>query len=326
LRYQLGAKLGAGGMAEVFDGTLLGAEGFERRVAIKRVLTGLSEVPGFMTMFVAEAQIASRLNHTNVVSVFDFDRDADGQLYLVMEYVHGKDLARFLEAGPIAPSLAIYIATELLRGLGYAHAPEPNRDGIVHRDVSPQNLLLSYEGAVKVSDFGLAKARDGSGNARSTTVRGKPSYMSPEQCNGEALDARSDLFAVGVMLWEMVTHRSLFTGTPREIIAQVLFMDIPLPSSVRSRVPADLEAITMKLLARVPSDRYPNAEAVIAELLRCVAAPRDGRGELVHLLAQRFPDSAMRTRLGRWRHHSKHVVPVVSASSTHTVVGWATRF
>lgn len=298
LRYQLGSKLGAGGMAEVFEGTLVGAEGFERRVAIKRVLSGLSEVPGFVEMFVSEARIASRLNHTNVVSVFDFDRDDDGRLYLVMEYVHGKDLATLLEAGPIPPSLIIYIVVEMLRGVGYAHAPEPGRDGLVHRDMSPQNLLLSYEGAVKVVDFGLAKVRSASGNARSEHVRGKPSYMSPEQCNGEALDARSDLFAVGVMLHEMLTHQPLFTGTVKEILARVLFQKIPAPSSMRSRVPADLERITMKLLSRTADERYPTAEAVIEDLLQCEDAPRDGRGELVHVLAQRFPDAALRTRFG----------------------------
>jgi len=298
LRYRLGQKLGAGGMAEVFEGHLLGIQGFERRVAIKRVLAGLSEVPTFVDMFVVEAQISSRLDHVNVVSVIDFERDADHRLCLVMEYVHGRDLATVLERGPIAPSLVIYIVTEMLRGLGYAHAPEAGRDGIVHRDVSPQNLLVSYEGAVKVSDFGLAKARDASGNAMSLTVRGKPSYMSPEQCNGDVLDARSDLFAVGVMMWEMLAHEPLFTGSAREVIAQILHRDIPAPSSAHGRVPADLEAITRKLLARDRNDRYPDAEAVIADLVRCEDAPRDGRSELVRVLAERFPEGALRTRIG----------------------------
>jgi eukaryotic-like serine/threonine-protein kinase len=298
LRYQLGAKLGAGGMAEVFEGRLIGAEGFERRVAIKRVLAGLSEISTFVAMFVTEAQIASRLNHINVVSTFDFNRDEEGRLCLVMELVHGRDLATLLESGPIRPSLIIYITGEMLRGLGYAHAPEPDRDGILHRDVSPQNLLLSYEGEVKVSDFGIAKALDASGNAQSSTVRGKPSYMSPEQCNGDRLDGRSDLFAVGTMLYEMLTNAPLFTGTPKEIIAHVLYMEIPPPSKVRAGVPRDLEAITRKLMAREPADRYPDAEAAIADLLRCKDAPRDGRGELVQVLAERFPDSALRTRIG----------------------------
>jgi len=305
-RYQLGDKLGAGGMAEVFAGTMVGVEGFARRVAIKRVLSGLSQVPAFATMFVAEAQIASRLAHPNIVSVLDFSRDPEGRLFLVMEYVDGKDLASVLDAGPIPPSLAIFIVVEMLRGLGYAHdlpdaaapsgpagsMPPGGTRGVIHRDVSPQNLLLSHEGAVKVSDFGLAKARAASGGVRSETVRGKPGYMSPEQCAGEPLDGRTDLYSVGVMLWEMLAHRPLFAGTSKEILAQVMFKDVAMPSSVRSCVPADLEAIAMKLLARDRDARYPTAEAAIEALLRCADAPRDGRGELATLLAERFPRAA----------------------------------
>ncbi|HSS01887.1 MAG TPA: serine/threonine-protein kinase [Kofleriaceae bacterium] len=294
-RYQLGVRLGTGGMAEVFAATMVGAEGFARRVAIKRVLPGLSQVPTFAAMFVAEARIASRLSHPNIVSVLDLSRDLDGRLLLVMEYVDGKDLASLLESGPIAPSLAIFIAVEMLRGLGYAHDladPGAGMRGVVHRDVSPQNLLLSFEGAVKVSDFGLAKAREASQSVRSDTVRGKPSYMAPEQLGGEPLDGRADLYAVGVMLWEMLAHRSLFAGTTREIMGQVMFREILVPSSVRAGVPPDLEAVAMTLLARDREDRYPTAEAAIAALLACVDAPRDGRGELVQALAERFPDVA----------------------------------
>jgi serine/threonine protein kinase len=301
-RYQLGAKLGAGGMAEVFAGTMLGLEGFARPVAIKRVLPGLSEVPEFATMFAAEARIVSRLSHPNIVPVLDFSRDLDGRLFLVMEYVDGKDLASLLAPGPIPPALALFIAVEMLRGLGYAHdLPDPTTGvrGVVHRDVSPQNLLISYEGAVKLSDFGLAKARAASQGVRSETVRGKPSYMSPEQISGGLLDGRTDLYAVGIMLWEMLAHRPLFAGTTREIMGQVLFRDIPVPSSVRSEVPLDLEVVTMKLLARDRDSRYATAEAAIEALLGCDDVPRDGRGELAHLIAARFPrPSDARTQRG----------------------------
>ncbi|MBA3502126.1 MAG: serine/threonine protein kinase [Deltaproteobacteria bacterium] len=298
-RYRVVEKLGAGGMAEVFLAVNVGEEGFERTVAIKRVLAGMSSVPEFANMFIAEARLASKLSHPNIVPVLDFSKDAEGRLFLAMEYVHGRDLAALLDAGPLAPSLIIYIVTEMLRGLGYAHdVSDPNSTarGLIHRDVSPQNVLLGYEGAVKVSDFGLAKALSASGNARTDTPRGKASYMSPEQANGDPLDPRSDLWAVGVMLWEMLANRSLFDGTPRECIAQVLFKEIPRPSAIRSRVPADLEAITMRLLTRELDQRYPTAEAVIDDLLRCEDAPRDGRGELVRLLGERFPDARIRSR------------------------------
>jgi len=294
-RYQLGDKLGTGGMAEVFAGMMIGIEGFARRVAIKRVLAGLSQVPAFAAMLVAEAHIASQLAHPNIVSVLDFSRDPEDRLFLVMEYVDGKDLASLLCAGPITPSLAIFVLVEVLRGLGYAHRrPDPANGarGVIHRDVSPQNVLLSYEGAVKLSDFGLAKARDASEGVWSETVRGKPSYMSPEQVSGEVLDGRTDLYAVGVMLWEMLAHRPLFVGTSKEIMAQVMFKAIVLPSSMRDDVPVDLEAIAMKLLERDRNNRFPTAGATIEALLRCTHAPRDGRGELVQLLGERFPRSA----------------------------------
>ena len=298
-KYQILDKLGAGGMAEVFLARHLGEAGFEKTVAIKRVLAGFSKMPDFATMFVSEARLASRLAHENIVSVSDFSKDAEGRLFLVMEYVHGRDLATLLDAGPIGPSLVIYILVEMLRGLGYAHElPDPSgaSRGLVHRDVSPQNVLLSYEGGVKLSDFGLAKAMSASGRARSETPRGKVSYMSPEQCNGDALDGRSDLFATGVLLWEMLTNTALFSGTPFECIAQIMFKQIPAPHSIRSRIPPDLEGIAMRLLARDLGERYLTAEAVIADLLACADAPRDGRGELARVLAERFPDATARQR------------------------------
>jgi serine/threonine-protein kinase len=297
-RYQLGDKLGVGGMAEVFLGTMIGVEGFVRQVAIKRVLAGLSQVPTFAMMFVAEAQIAAQLTHPNIVSILDFSRDLEDRLFLVMEYIDGKDLASVLAAGPIRPSLAIFIVVEMLRGLGYAHelpAPMTGTRGVVHRDVSPQNLLVSYEGAVKVSDFGLAKARAASDGVWSGTVRGKPSYMSPEQVCGDVLDGRTDLYAVGVMLWEMLAGRPLFAGTANEITAQVIFKGIALPSAYGNAVPADLEAVAMKLLAHDRNDRYRTAEVAIEALLQCADVPRDGRRELASLLAERFPRANART-------------------------------
>ncbi|MBA3451974.1 MAG: serine/threonine protein kinase, partial [Deltaproteobacteria bacterium] len=292
-RYQLGARLGAGGMAEVFRGTVTGAEGFARPVAVKRVLPGFSTVPQFAAMFVQEAQIASLLSHPNIVSVLDFDRDPDGRLFLVMEYIEGLDLASLIGTGLLPHALTIFVVSEALRGLGHAHdlPTGDNIRGVVHRDVSPHNVLLSWEGAVKVSDFGIAKAREASAATASTMIKGKPGYMSPEQANGEELDGRSDLFAVGVMLWEILTGGRLFDGTTKETIAQVLFKPIPRPSSVRPGVPQDLDVIAMRLLARERPARYANAEAVIDELARCVDAPRNGRSDLARLLAERFPQA-----------------------------------
>jgi serine/threonine protein kinase len=294
-RYQLGDRLGAGGMAEVFRGTKIGAEGVSLPVAVKRVLPGLS-TPQFLSMFVQEAQLASLLKHPNIVSILDFERDPDGLLFLVMEYVEGRDLATLAETGPLPFSIVNFILGEILCGLGYAHelpTAGPVR-GLVHRDVSPNNVLLSWEGAVKVSDFGIAKAREASAAAASTVIKGKPAYMSPEQANGEPLDGRSDLFAVGIMAWELLTGRSLFgDGTSRETLAKVMFGPIPLPRSIRPEVPADLEAVTMRLLERDKSARYANAELAVDDLASCADAPRSGRGrrDLARLLAARFPEA-----------------------------------
>ena len=310
MRYRLGDRLGAGGMAEVFRGTITGAEGFAREVAIKRVLPGLSDIGQFGAMFVSEARIASKLSHANIVHVMDFDRDSDGHLFLAMELVDGRDLDAILEAGPVPPSIAVFAITEVLRGLGYAHDR-----GVVHRDVSPRNVLVSWDGAIKVTDFGIAKARDAT---ISTTIRGKPGYMSPEQARGARVDGRSDLFAVGVMLWELLAGIPLFPGSTHEAIAQLLFRKIPRPSQVRPGIAADVEAIAMRLLARDPDERYPSAEAAIDALATTVDAPRNGRGELVRWLAAKFR-GAVETGAGTYplprrarRTRAAHVAMVVA--------------
>jgi serine/threonine protein kinase len=306
-KYRLERRLGGGGMAEVFAGAAVGAEGFSRRVAIKRVLPGFSDDPAFARMFVAEAQISAQLVHPNIVSVLDFDRDGGGRLFLVMELVEGVSLDALLATGLLPLSAVIFVVAEVLRGLGFAHDLPITGDlrGVVHRDVSPHNVLLSWEGAVKVSDFGIAKARAASEASASVFIKGKPAYMSPEQANGQRLDGRSDLFAVGVVLWEMLIGQRLFAAEDtRATLAAVLFGKIPRPRSRRPDVPRDLERVTMTLLERELPARYPTAEAAIADLMSCADAPRAGREAVMAVLAERFPDrapvrhSAARTRSG----------------------------
>ena len=305
-KYEVAGRLGGGGMAEVFVASVTGAEGFARRVAVKRVLPGFSTNPAFAKMFVAEAKISSRLQHPNIVSVLDFDRDEEERLFLVMELIEGKDLDALAASGPLPISVIIFVITEALRGLGYAHDLPVVDDvamrgsvtiramrGVVHRDVSPHNVLLSWEGVVKVSDFGIAKARNTTSATASDVIKGKPAYMSPEQANGEDLDGRSDLFAIGVMLWELLCGRRLFTGDDtRSMLAAVLFRAIPRPRTVRAAIPKDLERVVMKLLERDLGARYETAEAVIVDLVACVAAPKDGRAELKRVMAERFSAEA----------------------------------
>jgi hypothetical protein len=318
-------------MAEVFLGSTVGAEGFSRRVAIKRVLPGFSENPAFAKMFIDEARISSRLVHPNIVSVLDFDRDPEGRLYLVMELVEGKDLDALVSSGPLPVPLVIYLIAEVLRGLGHAHDLPVVDDamlsgsqtlrsmrGIVHRDVSPHNVLLSWEGTVKVSDFGIAKARTASAATASVFIKGKPAYMSPEQANGESLDGRSDLFAVGIMLWEMLIGRRLFVGEDtRTTLAAVLFGQVPRPRSLRGDVPKDVERVTMKLLERELPARYATAEDAIRELLECGAAPKDGRELLKRALAERFPQQAP-VRHSVVRSRAGQTPPGAAAQAPHT--------
>jgi len=321
-KYRLDRRLGAGGMAEVFVGSTQGAEGFSRKVAIKRVLPGFSENVAFAQLFVAEAQISARLVHPNIVSVLDFDRDAEGRLFLVMELIDGKDLDALIRSGLLPWPVVIFVIGEVLRGLGFAHDLPAGSDlrGIVHRDISPHNVLLSWEGAVKVSDFGIAKARAASDATASAFIKGKPAYMSPEQANGERLDGRSDLFAVGVMLWEMLVGQRLFVAPDvRAVLAAVLFGKIPRPRALRPDIPKDLERVTMKLLERDLPARYATAEAAIADLMTCADAPRSGREVLSAILAERFPDSApVRQSIARARALGVPPTPLPGAHPPYT--------
>lgn len=293
-KYKLQRRLGGGGMAEVFVGTATGARGFARDVAIKRILPAYWSNPEFAQMFVAEAQVSATLSHPNVVSVLDFDSDDYGGLFLVMELVEGVDLHQLSESGLLPTSVIIHVVAEVLRGLGYAHNVKlgGGARGVVHRDVSPHNVLLSWEGAVKVSDFGLAKARSAGAASASEVLKGKPAYMSPEQANSQAIDGRSDLFSVGVMLWELLAGRRLFLADDlRATLASLFFRPIPLPSSFQANVPADLERVAMKLLERELHLRYQTAEAAVTDLLACAGA-LGGRDELIAVLVERFPQIA----------------------------------
>ncbi len=306
-KYLLERPLGRGGMAEVFLGRTLGLAGFSRPVAIKRILPGCSTDEQFQAMFIGEASLCSRLLHPNVVSVLDFDADETGRLFLVMEYVDGTDLDGLLRTGLLPLPIVLFITKQILRGLGYAHdlpVSEDNVRGLVHRDVSPQNVLIAWDGAVKVSDFGIAKARAATHASASILLKGKAAYMSPEQANGAVLDGRSDLFAVGVMLWEMLCGASLFDrDSVQATLKAMLFDPIPSPRSRRPGLPRDVERVTMTLLARNPEDRYRNADAAIAAIAACAAFPRDafpddGPELLSRLLVERIPDRARRRGAG----------------------------
>jgi serine/threonine protein kinase len=245
-----------------------------------------------VAMLIEEAHHASRLSHPNVVSVFDLARDAEGRPCLVMEHVDGVNLATLVETGPLPHPVAIFIVRELLSGLGYIHEARDRgrrcEPGLVHRDVTPRNVLLSWEGAVKLADFGLARMVERILPASANAGEGTPGYLSPEQAYREDLDGRSDLYAVGIVLWELLASRRLRAGLPGDVSATITFPAIGPPSEHRP-VPADLEAVAMRLLAYRREERYPTADLAARDLVCCQDASRDGRGELVRLLDERFP-------------------------------------
>lgn len=285
-------------MAEVFRATLVGAEGFARPVAIKRVLPGYSADSSFAEMLKSEARIASLLTHPNIVSVLDFDRDEQQRLFLVMELVEGKDLYQLLKTGPVPISIVTFVIHELLRALSFAHSMEHRGQPmfIVHRDVSPHNVLLAWSGAVKLSDFGIAKAAASTQVTATGVVKGKVAYLSPEQALAQDLDGRSDLFAVGIMLYEMLTGARLFgvkSGAQDAVIVhRVLTLQIGAPRLLNPEISPQLEAVCLKLLERDRRERFQTAEAALEALLSCPDMSKRGALEMAELLQERFPREA----------------------------------
>ncbi len=274
-KYVVRRKLAEGGMAEIYLAAALGPEGFEKDVVIKRVRPGLAGDPEFVRMFIAEARVASRLNHANLVHIFDFDKHED-TYYLAMEYVRGHSLwelrRRCQERGvAIPPMLVAQIGMEVARGLAYAHRLTDGGQSLnlVHRDVTPHNVLLSFDGAVKLTDFGIAKA-----GGRATTsgmLKGKFAYMSPEQARGDAVDARTDVFALGVTLWELLTGARLFEGEGDvAVLRAVQERLIVPPARLNPGVSPALDAAVMRALERERARRWPTAhelERALAEVV-----------------------------------------------------------
>ncbi len=266
-RYRVIRRLEAGGMAEVFVGETQSLQGFKKKVAIKRVLPHLAQNEGFIGMFLDEARLGARLNHANIVSVFDIGA-ADGTYFIVMEYVDGCNLKKIIEvlrkAGRTVPlKEALYICMEACRGLSYAHELT-DEDGsdfeLVHRDVSPPNILISRRGEIKVTDFGLAKATTQLEKTDPGVVKGKFSYLSPEAASGEPADERADIFALGIVLWEMLAGRRLFLGeTDYQTVKLVQQADVPSLVTINSEVDAEFEKVLLKCLAQDKRVRFQTA-------------------------------------------------------------------
>jgi eukaryotic-like serine/threonine-protein kinase len=270
-RYAMYHQIASGGMATVHLGRLLGAVGFSRTVAIKRLHSRFAKDPNFVSMFVDEALVTARINHPNVVPTLDVV-STGGELFLVMEYVPGENLARCLSGyykprGERMPlPIALGVLAGALHGLHAAHLAKSERGeplGIVHRDVSPQNILIGTDGLPRLLDFGIAKAVGRMDDPPSGTIKGKPCYMAPEQLEGREADRLADVFSAGTVLWELLTSERLFQATSEaEIYYKALRRPIPRPSERAPDLPPALDEIALRALARDPAERFPSALAM----------------------------------------------------------------
>lgn len=267
-KYLLLEKIAAGGMAEIYLARSGAANGLNKFFAIKRILPQFSSNEEFISMFKEEAKVAINLNHSNVVSIFDFGIEA-GQFYLVMDYCEGRNLRQIINElkksnKSFTIDQALFLVKETAAGLDHAHRCTDSASGrplnITHRDMSPQNIMLSFEGEVKVIDFGIAKAETEAEATKAGTLKGKFSYMSPEQAEGETIDPRTDVFALGIVLWELLANDRLFTGSNEAaILRKVRDCQVPPIRKINPTVPPELERIVMKSLAKDRNIRYQTA-------------------------------------------------------------------
>ncbi len=280
-KYQLVRKLATGGMAEVFLARAEGPGGFSKKLVVKRILPHFLSDPHFANMFLSEARLAAELNHPNIVQIFDFGQ-ADGQYYLAMEFIDGANLrvlnAAAIEQGHRIPfAIAARLASLAAEGLHFAHelkGDDGHPIGLVHRDISPDNILVSRNGAVKVVDFGIAKASSQPSMTRSGVIKGKMAYMPPEQLGRKPIDRRIDVFALGVVLHELTTGTWPFDASSEVSIIQAIMNDVPF-SHVRERsadIPEALDAIIARCLEKNRELRYPNCKELQADLEKFIAS------------------------------------------------------
>jgi serine/threonine-protein kinase len=297
-RYLVTKRLAAGGMADVLLARTTGIEGFERHVVIKRIHADLVEQDRYIKMFLDEARLAASLHHHNIVQVNDIGID-DGEYFFAMEYVHGEDARNLLmlasKRGELIPlEHAITIVTAAAAGLHHAHeqcGPDRTPLGIVHRDVSPANILIGFDGSVKVADFGIALAAHRAEQTQSGVLKGKVAYMSPEQCNCERVDRRSDVFSLGICLYELATVHPCFAGSNDFMtMSAIVAGTMRPPSKLNAHVTPALEAIIMKALASRPEDRYQSADDLRQALERYAsdAGLRSSTTALADYMKQQF--------------------------------------
>jgi len=277
-QYELLSHLATGGMAEIYLARQTGIGGFEKQVVVKRILPQLTARKEFVEMFFDEARIAAQLKHPNIIEIYDLGQEGE-DYFIAMEYLQGQTLREVVvesikRDSPLPPVIAAFVVSQVCDGLAYAHEFADGSGGslgIVHRDVSPNNIILTYPGGVKLVDFGVAKTRVQMHRTEAGVLRGKLSYMSPEQCLGRPLDGRADVFSAGVVLWELLAQRRLFRRDSEEkTIEAVLSAHIPMVKEYRHGVPMELDTIARRAMERKVTSRYQNAAQMAAEIRKCL--------------------------------------------------------
>ncbi len=276
-KYQLLDKIATGGMAELYRAKLTGAEGFEKLIAIKKILPHLSSEGELVKAFIDEAKLAALLNHENIVQIYDFG-SMEGEYFIAMEYLFGKDLRTITKKAseknmPLGLENILYIASRICAGLDYSHNLKDLQGrplNIIHRDVNPQNIFSTYQGQVKIIDFGIAKAASHNTTTHEGLIKGKLAYMSPEQANGEVIDHRSDIFSLGIILYELLADKRMFEGEALQIYPKVREARYEPPEKVISDVPTKLYEILHHALAKDRDDRYQSCGDMLADLEECM--------------------------------------------------------
>ena len=276
-KYQLLDKIATGGMAELYRAKLMGAEGFEKLIAIKKILPHLSCEGELVKAFIDEAKLAALLQHENIVQIYDFG-NLDGEYFIAMEYLFGKDLRTITKKAsecnmPLNLHSVLYIASRICAGLDYSHNLRDLQGkplNIIHRDVNPQNIFITYTGQVKLIDFGIAKAASHNTTTHEGLIKGKLAYMSPEQANGEIIDHRSDIFSSGIILYELLADKRMFQGEALQIYPKVRQAEYEPPEDVISDVPPKLYEVLHRALAKEREDRYQSGGEMLADLEECM--------------------------------------------------------
>jgi len=308
-KYFLLDQIAQGGMAEIYRARLAGVDGAGRILVIKRIQAGFGENDEFLQMFKSEIKVTMGFNHPNIVQLYDFGEEQN-QPYIAMELVDGKNLRQFLSRitenkNTFPVELAAFIIEQSASGLHYAHSYKDKITGqplnLVHRDISPQNILVSFEGNAKIIDFGIAKARTNSESTRAGIIKGKPSYLSPEQISGEQLDGRCDVFALGIVLWELLAGRKLFAGENELAVLRLIEScnsHVKPPSTVNPAVPKDLDYIVLKTLAKQREKRYQSAEELQRALHKFVYSnsPDFNPGDLAYFAKDLFKNEILEDR------------------------------